>query len=58
VELYRENGDGHIWAGSQTMVPLRSLVGPTTFAINADQLLWTFFKAHPLAPSHGSNGRK
>jgi polyhydroxybutyrate depolymerase len=48
VELYRESGDGHIWAGSQAMVAIESVVGKTTFAISADQLMWTFFANHPL----------
>jgi polyhydroxybutyrate depolymerase len=48
VELYRENGDGHIWAGSEAMVAIASLVGKTTFAISANQLIWAFFKSHPL----------
>ena len=34
VELYRENGDGHIWAGSEAMVAIASTVGKTTFAIS------------------------
>jgi polyhydroxybutyrate depolymerase len=48
VELYRENGDGHIWAGSQAMVAIASIVGKTTFAISANQLIWNFFESHPL----------
>jgi polyhydroxybutyrate depolymerase len=48
VELYRENGDGHIWAGSDAMVAIESIVGKTTFAISADQLMWKFFVSHPL----------
>ncbi len=48
VELYRENGDGHIWAGSPAMVAIASLVGKTTFSISANQLLWKFFENHPL----------
>jgi polyhydroxybutyrate depolymerase len=51
VELYRENGDGHIWAGSQGMIALRKLVGPTTFSISADKLLWASFRSHPLSGS-------
>jgi polyhydroxybutyrate depolymerase len=43
VELYRENGDGHIWAGSEGMVAIASLVGKTTFSISANQLIWKFF---------------
>ncbi len=48
VELYRESGDGHIWAGSDAMVAIESIVGKTTFAISADQLMWKFFVNHPL----------
>ena len=48
VELYRESGDGHIWAGSEAMVAIESVVGRTTFAISADQLMWKFFASHPL----------
>ena len=48
VELYRESGDGHIWAGSEAMVSIESVVGKTTFAISADQLMWKFFASHPL----------
>jgi polyhydroxybutyrate depolymerase len=50
VELYRENGDGHTWPGSQlTNLPaLRATLGLTTFSINADQRIWAFFQSHPL----------
>ncbi len=48
VELYRENGDGHIWAGSPAMVAIASEVGKTTFTISANQLIWKFFAGHPL----------
>ena len=48
VELYRENGDGHIWAGSEAMVAIASFVGETTFSISANQLIWNFFESHPL----------
>jgi polyhydroxybutyrate depolymerase len=48
VELYRENGDGHVWAGSEAMLDITSTVGPTTFAISANQLMWKFFRNHPL----------
>ena len=47
VVLYRENGAGHIWAGSQAMPEIASTVGKTTFSISADQLMWTFFQNHP-----------
>ncbi len=48
VELYRENGDGHIWAGSPAMVQIEPVVGKTTFAISANRLMWRFFEDHPL----------
>ena len=48
VELYKEKGDGHIWAGSEAMVGIASVVGKTTFSISADQLIWRFFRNHPL----------
>jgi polyhydroxybutyrate depolymerase len=48
VELYRENGDGHIWAGSPFMSSIASVVGKTTFTISADDLIWKFFESHPL----------
>ena len=48
VVLYRENGAGHIWAGSQAMPEIASTVGKTTFSISANQLMWKFFQNHPL----------
>jgi polyhydroxybutyrate depolymerase len=48
VELYKENGDGHIWAGSEAMSAIASVVGKTTFSISANQLIWKFFENHPL----------
>jgi len=50
VELYREDGDGHTWPDSQFMsLPsVRSSLGRTTFAIDADKLMWAFFQSHPL----------
>jgi len=49
VELYREDGEGHVWPGSPFMTSITTVVGPTTFAINADHLLWAFFVSHPLS---------
>lgn len=48
VVLYRENGAGHIWAGSPVMPEIASTVGKTTFSISATQLMWKFFQSHPL----------
>jgi polyhydroxybutyrate depolymerase len=47
VELYRIEGGGHTWPGSAFSRALESVVGPTTFSINADDAAWTFFQAHP-----------
>jgi len=47
VELYRIEGGGHTWPGSEFSRAIESVVGPTTFSINADDLIWTFFRAHP-----------
>jgi polyhydroxybutyrate depolymerase len=49
VELYRVTGGGHTWPGSQFSKAIESTVGPTTFSINANDLIWKFFEAHPLA---------
>jgi polyhydroxybutyrate depolymerase len=48
VELYRVNGGGHAWPGSAASASLASVVGYTTTAISADQIMWAFFAAHPL----------
>ena len=44
VELYRIEGGGHSWPGGQRM--LRILDAPGN-AINATQVAWDFFAAHP-----------
>jgi polyhydroxybutyrate depolymerase len=48
VELYRVNGGGHAWPGSEFSKAIVGIVGPTTFSISADDLIWAFFQAHPL----------
>jgi len=45
VELYRIEGGGHTWPGAAIDVPL---LGETTREINATDLIWDFFVAHPL----------
>jgi len=49
VELYRIEGGGHAWPGSQFSAALASRIGPTTFTIDATELTWSFFIDHPLA---------
>jgi polyhydroxybutyrate depolymerase len=44
VLLYAVIGGGHTWPGSP--VEIASL-GPTTHEIDASQLIWAFFAAHP-----------
>jgi polyhydroxybutyrate depolymerase len=48
VELYRVTGGGHAWPGSAVSKEIASVVGYTTMAISADQIMWAFFAAHPL----------
>jgi len=48
VELYRVSGGGHAWPGSAVSQEIASVVGYTTMAVSADQIMWAFFAAHPL----------
>ena len=46
VVLYKIDGGGHTWPGGQ---PLPNwFAGPTNDSINATELMWSFFKDHPL----------
>ncbi|HWD55393.1 MAG TPA: PHB depolymerase family esterase [Acidimicrobiales bacterium] len=47
VELYRIRGGGHTWPGS-VLDSKSNVLGATTLAINADKIMWDFFRAHPL----------
>lgn len=51
VELYRVEGGGHAWPGSEFTKSIASVVGTTTFSINADDVIWEFFRTHPLTPT-------
>lgn len=58
VQLYAIDGGGHTWPGSpytssQIGAPL---LGYTTNQISANDLMWTFFSAHPLAAPPASVG--
>jgi len=46
--LYRVDGGGHAWPGSAVSAGAVDLVGFTTMTISADELLWDFFRRHPL----------
>lgn len=48
VDFYRITGGGHAWPGSEESATLASIIGRTTFSINADQIMWEFFEAHPF----------
>jgi polyhydroxybutyrate depolymerase len=48
VELYRIAGGGHSWPGSAFSKAIAPIVGKTTFSISADDLIWKFFRDHPL----------
>ena len=50
VELYTVAGEGHEWPGG-TPLPrsLTRLLGPQSDAIVANNVMWAFFQAHPLA---------
>ena len=48
VDFYRITGGGHAWPGSEVSAGLASVVGRTTFSINADKIMWAFFEGHPL----------
>jgi polyhydroxybutyrate depolymerase len=43
--LVKIAGGGHTWPGSSTNVPV---LGPVTHTISANDMMWKFFKAHPL----------
>jgi len=48
VDFYRIEGGGHTWPGSEFSKQIEAAVGPTTFSISADEVMWKFFRAHPL----------
>ncbi|WP_249643588.1 alpha/beta hydrolase family esterase [Nocardia sputi] len=50
VELYSIIDGGHTWPGHPSLASPVPLVGTTTTtSISADQVMWHFFRAHPLA---------
>jgi polyhydroxybutyrate depolymerase len=50
VEYYRVRGLGHIWPGGKNRLP-ESLVGKPSDNLNATDVIWDFFKAHPRTPT-------
>ena len=51
AELYVVDGGGHTWPGSEFSAGIEDIVGPTTFSIVANEVMWSFFQAHPLSPT-------
>ena len=48
VELYAITGEGHEWPGGPAMPPaITSVLGPQSDAVDANALMWGFFRAHP-----------
>ena len=52
VILYVINGGGHTWPGRKWPVPW---LGKTTTDISANDLMWEFFKRHPMNDSAETN---
>jgi polyhydroxybutyrate depolymerase len=48
AELYRVEGGGHSWPGSELLANVDNIVGHTTMSISADEVMWEFFEQHPL----------
>jgi poly(3-hydroxybutyrate) depolymerase len=46
--IYVVDGGGHSWPGSEFDVGIVDIVGPTTNTIDATELIWTFFRDHPM----------
>jgi polyhydroxybutyrate depolymerase len=49
VEYYRVEGLGHIWPGGKSRLP-EKWVGKPSDALDATDVIWEFFKAHPRTP--------
>jgi len=47
VVLYKFTGVGHVWPGSTHSLPV--LLGRPTTLADANEVMWKFFAAHPLA---------
>jgi polyhydroxybutyrate depolymerase len=49
VALYSIKSEGHEWPGGPPQSPLiTDILGPQSNAVNANDLMWSFFVAHPL----------
>ena len=52
VVLYTIDGHGHHWPGGHSLLP-EYLAGKNTAKLNATDVIWEFFKAHPMAQPNG-----
>jgi polyhydroxybutyrate depolymerase len=50
VALYSVVGGGHTWPGGKQYLP-QFLIGKTSRDLNANEVIWQFFQAHPLPAS-------
>jgi polyhydroxybutyrate depolymerase len=48
VEFYIVVGGGHAWPGSKISAALKSITGPSTFEVNATDIIWKFFQQYRL----------
>ncbi len=55
AELYRVEGGGHSWPGSEFLANVEDVVGHTTMSISANEVMWEFFEQHPLVASSGQS---
>jgi polyhydroxybutyrate depolymerase len=55
VEFYIVIGGGHAWPGSEFSRSIESVVGHTTFSIDATKLIWEFFKRFQLHDASTTN---
>lgn len=48
VQLYVIDGGGHTWPGSELSAASATILGPTTFDLDATETIWKFFGQHSL----------
>ena len=53
VEFYIVEGGGHSWPGSKFSEEIAPVTGPTTFEVNATDVIWQFFRHYQL-PKHAT----
>jgi polyhydroxybutyrate depolymerase len=55
ADLYRVEGGGHSWPGSEFLANVENIVGHTTMSISANEVMWEFFEQHPLVAGGGKS---